>query len=207
MSYQPPAPAYQHPGDSRVRPSALCYLVPVLLWIVSLVLFGLTFKAVADLVTDGVDPIRNSASVEVPDDGITVYSTSPTSTCALVTPGGTSTGLETLDGEFELDLPNDPTYFAVGSTPEDLASGTYQLQCSGIRTGELGIGQRLDPIAIGKRVLWGVLLPAFLGFVGLIVLVVLLVKRHNSKSRLKDAQAWSGGYGGGPGYGGTPPGG
>ncbi|MBA2573173.1 MAG: hypothetical protein H0V02_00070 [Nocardioidaceae bacterium] len=208
MSYQQPATSYRQP-ETRVRPSPLWYLLPVVLWIVALTLFVLAFKAVADLITAGIDPVQNNASVEVPDDGITVYSTlqSTARDCNLVDDEGTSSALDTFDADFELDLPDDPNYFALGSTPDDLASGTYELSCPGAGSSELGIGQRLDPVAIGKRALWGIVLPAFLGLVGLIIFIVLLIKRHNSKSRIKNAQTSSGGYGGGPpgSYPGGPP--
>ncbi len=207
MSYQQPGTSYP-PLDTRVRPSALWYLLPVVLWLVALTLFVLAFKAVADLITAGIDPVQNNESVEVPEDGITVYSTlqSTAGACTLVDDQGTSSALDSFDGDFELDLPDNPNYLALGSSPDDLASGTYSLACPGAGSSELGVGQRLDPVAIGKRALWGILLPAFLGFVGLVILIVLLVKRHNSKSRIKTARASSGGYGGaGGGYPGNPP--
>lgn len=201
MSYQQPG-MYQQP-DARVRPSATWYLLPALLWVASLVLFVLALKAFADLATAGIDPVPDNGTVEVPDGGITVYSKAQGTArdCALVNGEGTSAALNSFEVDFELDLPSDPTYFALASSPDDLPSGTYELRCPGAKASELGVGQRLDPLAIGKRVLWGVVLPGFLGFIGLIILIVLLVKRHNSKSRIENAQSWSGGYGG---YGGAP---
>lgn len=176
----------------RVHPSALWYLVPVVLWLIALTLFVLAFRAVAELLTAGIDPVQNNASVEVTDDGLTVYSTlqSTARECELIDDQSQSVTLNSFDFDFKLDLPDDPAYFALGSTPGDLASGTYQLRCAGASgTAELGTGTRLDPVAIGKRVLWGVVLPGFLAFVGLVMLVVLLVKRHNSKSRIKQYSA------------------
>ncbi|MBA2444211.1 MAG: hypothetical protein H0V49_02640, partial [Nocardioidaceae bacterium] len=175
MSYQQPG-MYQQP-DARVRPSAMWYLLPALLWVVSLVLFVLAIKALANLATAGIDPVGSDGTVEVPDEGITIYSTAQSTArdCALVNGEGTSAALNSFEVDFELDLPNDPTYFALASSPDDVPSGTYELRCPGARAGELGVGQRLDPLAIGKRALWGIVLPGVLGFIGLIILIVLLV--------------------------------
>jgi hypothetical protein len=207
-------------ADMKVRPSAWWYLLPVGIWIACIVLAVIAFKPFIDLVDHGVDPVRNGDQITVTDDGLTVYATGAQTprNCRLVDTSGNATALDAFDDSFDLELPDGANYFALASTPDGFDAGTYTLECRGIgANGELGTGLRLDIGAIGQRLVIGILIPIVAGIIGLVILIVLLVKRHNSKSRIKAMRSSGGGYGGGPtggygsdapgGYGSSPPGG
>ncbi len=187
------------PQGARVRPAAGWYIIPIGLLLVSLGLVIAVVVSFADFINKGVDPVANDSQVTVPEDGLTVYSTSRLAVggCLLSAPGTRPIPLESFDAEFSLDAAG-PTFYALASTPEGIKPGAYRLSC-GVGDNALGIGQRLDVGAVAVRVLWGVVVPLVLGFVGLVVLIVLLVMRHNSKSRLRATQrATTAGYRGGP---------
>lgn len=193
--------SYQQ-ADTRVRPAATWYLVPVVMWLICIVLFVMFLKTVADLVTGDTTSVTNGASVQVPDDGLTFYATESTAErdCVLRNQSEQRFQLETFSEDLNLNPPSADSYYALGSTPEGLDGGTYTITCSGIEpAAELRAGSRIDIAAIGKSALWGLLLPVILGLAALIFLIVLLVRRHNSKSRIRSAQFQPPtGYGYGP---------
>ncbi len=189
----------------QVRPSPLWYLVVVALWVGAAVIAFVSFKPFFDLVSSGITPTQNNGSIQVPADGLTVYGRVDAAdrSCSLLGGDSGNVRLET----FKTDL-NVDRYFALASTPEATPAGTYQLSCPGVgRNASLGLGKRFDVGALAERAVFGVALPLLIGFIGLVILIVLLVKRHNSKSRLRNAQAQSasGYYGGYPASGGYPP--
>jgi hypothetical protein len=197
--------------DTRVRPSAWWYLLTVVLWIGSFVVFIVAIKPIISIYNAGVDQVQNNAQLSVTSDGFTAYASesSPNAVCTLANDGGSVT-LDTFDSDstFEFTFDNGPKVSALATTPDDLPAGTYQLSCKGVpRTAVLATGKRVDIGDIGPRLVIGIIASLLAGLIGLIVLIVLLVKRHNSKSRIRQAQAASSyGYGGYPG-GGYPPGG
>jgi hypothetical protein len=188
--------------EPRVRPRAGWYAVPVVLWIVAAVLFGLALAALSHIINSGVDPVHNRGILTVPDGGLTVYTTDPVSTasCTLRGDNGDLFSLDTFTFNLDINL-NGPTYHGIGVTPETMPAGTYRLACTDVATGSrLGTGPRIDVTAIATRALWGFVLPPVLAIVGVVLLIVLLVKRHGSKSRIQSMQVYSGsGYGGGYG--------
>lgn len=195
------------PHGAKVRPAAGWYVVPIGLLLVSLGLVIAVVVSFARFISDGVDPVANNSQVSVPEDGLTVYSTDSLAVgnCTLSVSGAPPIPLDSFDAEFRLDAAG-PEYYALASTPEGIEPGAYRLSCS-MGGNELGIGQRLDVGAAAVRVLWGVVVPLVLGFVGLVVLIVLLVTRHSSKSRLRATErATAAGYGGWGGQQPPPPG-
>ena len=183
----------------QVRPRAGWFAVPVVLWVIAAVLLGLALAALSHIINSGIDPVRNQAPLAVPADGLTVYTTDPvsTATCTLTGDNGRTVELDTFS--FNLDISvNGPTYHGIGVTPDNLAAGSYQLDCSDVTaSSRLGTGPRIDVTAIATRALWGFVLPPLLGIIGLVTLIVLLVRRHSSKSRIRSMQAYAGaaGYG------------
>ncbi len=198
--------------DQKVRPSATWYLLPVAIWIGCIVLAVIAFRPFIDLVKAGIDPVSNGSQVSVPTDGLTVYGTNGNGSrsCQLVDSSGSATQLDQFDADIHVNPPDDRDYYALASTPDGLSGGRYNLQCdqSGPRS-QLGIGDRLDVGALGKRLALGIIVPLVAGLIGLAIVIVLLVKRHNSKSRIRTAraQAASGYPGGWPpaSGGGYPP--
>lgn len=177
--------------DQRVRPLAAWYVVPVVLWIAAVALFVVAVVAIAQVVNEGVDATRNNASIDIPANGLTVYSTDRASTADCVLVGnGESRSLDSLNVTIEINV-SGPSYYGLGVTPDSLSGGTYRLQCSGLGPDtRLGLGPRVDVTALATRALWGIFLPMALGVIGLVVLIVLIVKRHSSRSRIKSAQSY-----------------
>lgn len=200
-------------GDTSVRPAAGWYLVPVALWVAAAVIAVIAWKPVIDLVNDGVRQIGDSAAVSVPSDGLTVYATQRPKggTCTLNGSGGSS-ALNTFGSnvDWTLQASDGTKFYGLGSTPSNLAPGTYTVQCPGLAQGTaLGTGRRIDIGDVARVGVLGFIVPLILGLIGLVVLIVLLVKRHNSKSRIKTARASAaGGHPGtwtGSGYPPPPP--
>jgi hypothetical protein len=199
-------------SDTTVRPAATWYLVTAVLWIAALVVAVIAWKPIIDIVRDGVDPIRNHGQISVSSAGLTVYAIDQsrrTGSCLLVDSSGKSIALQAFDSNFSWKVEGDGRSFkGLGSTPSGLPPGNYELSCTGMApTAELGTGPRISIGDVTRIALLGVVVPAILGLAGLVVLIVLLVKRHNSKSRIKAAQAYAagGGYPGGWQSGGYPP--
>ena len=194
----------------RVRPSAWWYALPLVIWLACVVLVVVAFKPFFDIVSAGIDPVRNGDQVTVPDAGLTVYARGerPAGGCTLVDSAGSAIAMSSFHSHVTIDPPDEPVYVAVASTPDDVAAGTYVLRCRGAgHLDTLGTGERLDIGAIGKRLVLGVLGPLALAFVGLVVFIVLLVRRHQSKSAIRTQRAaalsgypgtWSHGGGGYP---------
>ncbi len=185
--------------EPRVRPRVGWYAVPVVLWIVAAVLFGLALAALSHIINSGIEPVRNQGTISVPEDGFTLYTTDPVST-ATCTLGGGGERVELETFSFNLDISvNGPTYHGIGVTPEDLPAGTYRLVCTDVSPdSRLGTGPRIDVTAIATRAVWGFVLPPVLGIVGVVVLIVVVVRRHSSKARIRSMQAYAGA---GSGYG------
>ncbi len=205
----------------RVRPSAGWYLIPVLMWIACIVIAVVAFKPVYDIFQAGLTQVGNGQRINVPAAGLTVYSgnTSAQRDCTLTDRQGRATTLEQFaaDTHFDIDPSGRPRVRALASTPDGFAGGSYILQCGGHRSQvPLAVGDRIDVEALGKRIAFGILVPLALGVVGLVIVIVLLVRRHNSKSRIRSARAqaasgfpagWSAdsGYPPPPGAGSHPP--
>lgn len=182
--------------DTRVRPRAGWYAVPVVCWVIAIVLFTLAVIAIARVVNHGIDRLGAAPAaqtVSVPADGLTFYTTDQNSTadCTLVSTNGATTPLDSLNVTLEIQI-NGPTFYGLGVTPDELAPGPYTVSCNGLVPGtRLGTGPRVDVTALATRALWGLVLPAVLGVAGLIVLIVLIVKRHGCKSRIRTQQAYA----------------
>ncbi len=200
-----------YPVDTRVRPSAAWYLLPVLLWIAAGVLAVIAWKPVIDLVKDGVQQVANNSQISVPSDGLTIYATGQASggDCSVVDDSGRATALSAFASnvDWKLQTGGGVDFFGVGSTPSDLPAGTYTVRCTTLpQNATLGTGRRIDIGDVTRVGLLGVIVPLALGLIGLVVLIVLLVKRHNSKSRIKTARASAAsGYPGTWTGGGYPP--
>ncbi|MBA2559716.1 MAG: hypothetical protein H0V07_07465 [Propionibacteriales bacterium] len=179
--------------EAKVRPSAGWYLLPLGLWIAAIVLAVVAWKPVVDVVNAGIDQVGNGEQISVPSDGLTVYATSQPSGggCSLVDSSGTATALSTFDTSLDWKLQTGRAKFiGLGSTPADLQAGSYTLRCTSLaRNSTIGTGRRIDLGDVTRVGLLGVIVPLVLGLAGLVVLIVLLVKRHNSKSRIKTARA------------------
>jgi hypothetical protein len=178
--------------EPRVRPRVGWYAVPVVLWIVAAVLFGLALAALSHIINSGIEPVPNRGTVRVPADGFTLYTTDPVST-ATCTLGGGGERVELETFSFNLDIrDNGPTYHGIGVTPEDLPAGTYRLVCTDVSPdSRLGTGPRIDVTAIATRAVWGFVLPPVLGIVGVVVLIVVVVRRHTSKARSRSRKAYA----------------
>jgi hypothetical protein len=195
--------------DTRVRPSGWWYLVTVVLWIASLVVFIIAIKPVISIFSAGVDHIENHAPINVPSDGLTVYASAASGNpaCNLSSPGGGRTifltPFDQADADnFTFTFDNGIKVHPLATTPDDTPAGRYILSCSGVPQSEvLAKGERLDFSAFAARLAIGVSASLLCGLAGLVWLIVMLVRRHNSKQRVRQAAA-SYGYG----YGGYPPG-
>jgi hypothetical protein len=180
-------------SEPRVRPSAWWYLLVVVLWVAAAVLAIVTVKPIIDVFTSDLHQVSNGGQVEVPDGGITIYSTRNVSgtACGLADGQGNATALDAFDSgdEFDFDPGNGPHVYAVGVTPDDFPAGTYTLICQRPAGADFYSGKRIDFVEIGTRFLVGFGGGGLLGLAGLVVLIVLLVRRHNSKSRIRQYQA------------------
>ncbi len=179
--------------DLQVRPRAAWYGVTAALWVVGLVLFAFAVVAIAHVVNSGVDRAVNHADVAVPQDGLTFYTTDPDSvaSCALSNGSGQQVPLDTLGFTMEISI-NGPTYYAVGVTPHSMAAGAYRLDCRDVRPDAIfGFGPRVDVKTMATRFIWGVALPLALGLIGLVLLIVVAVKRHGAKSRIRSMHAYA----------------
>ncbi len=198
LSEQQAAPALQ------VRPRALWYLLVVVIWVASGVVFGTAIASFVRVIDHGVTAIEAGAPVPVTDSGLTVYSRTKPAThdCFLQDSQGQSTAMDGLTFDANATF-NGVTVYAVASSPDGLAPGDYQVSCTGVRS-QLYYGDKF-PIG-GLLVRFGI--SSVLGLIGLVLLIVLLVKRHTSKSRIRtqnlvDAQGQSVGWP--PGWAGGQP--
>lgn len=168
------------PPELRVRPRAAWYLMVVVLWVASAVVFGTIVASFVRVINDGVTPIQASQAVPVSDSGVTIYSrTKPASRdCLLRTPAGNIT----MDGlSFEVSATFDnTTVYAVATSPDVVAPGNYLVSCPGVGS-QLYYGDRVPLRSMLIR--FGI--SSLLGLAGLVLLIVLLVERHTSKSRIR----------------------
>lgn len=180
--------------DDTVRPRAAWYLLVAVLWVGSAVVVGTVVATFVQVVDHGVTSFQAGQQVTVPDGGLTIYSRSrPQSRdCALTDAAGRTA---TIDGlGYDLNATFDgTTVYAVASTPNGTASGTYRIRCPGVGgSNQLYFGDRVPIRSILVR--GGIAL--VLGLAGLAALIVLLVRRHTSRSQLRTRQlAVAHGYG------------
>jgi hypothetical protein len=193
--------------DQKVRPSAWWYGGVVVLWLASIGVFVWLIVIVANVIDDGVTPVGSDGTVVVKSDGLTLYSTFPFShvDCMLRSADGQTVGLDDLPFDLSIDT-NGRHLDGIGRTPDGLAAGTYAVTCPGpLRNEPLWYGDWL-PV---RSLVIGFVVSIGLGVAGLALLIVLLLTRHNSKSRIRQLRTpppGFGGYGGiPPGYGWTPP--
>jgi hypothetical protein len=173
--------------EETIRPRAAWYVVPAVLWLTALTLFVIALLSIAHVVKSGVDPIDNHALVDIDTDGLTFYTTGSQSkvTCVLTPPNGSAFSLDLLDVTLNITV-DENSYHAIGVTPDDLPAGRYRFDCTPVlpRT-TFGTGPRVDIAALATRALWGIFLPLVLGVIGLVVLIVVIVRRHGAKIRLR----------------------
>jgi len=191
-------------AGSRVRPRAGWYLLVALLWIASLVVGGTVIATVVNVIDHGVTSFQAGQHIPVPQSGLTIYARSrpQSDTCTLTDQTGASTSMEGLGYDLNATF-NGVTVYAVAATPDGIAPGSYAISCPGIGTGELYYGEKFPLGSILVRV--GI--SALLGLAGLVLLIVLLIRRHTSKSRIRSQRPMNtAGYGTGqpPGWGGPP---
>jgi hypothetical protein len=195
-------------ADTRVRPSALWYIAVAVLWIASFVVFIVGIWPLYQVLNDGVDGVKNNRPVAVPSDGYTIYSsvTPANPTCTLRPPGGSPVQAEQVNKDLRDTLTfsfnNGPDVRPIANTPNDLPAGTYVLSCNVPPSAVLATGKRVDVDSFAGTLALCFIGSIVAGVAGLIILIVLLVRRHNSKQRIRQAQAAAAyGYG----YGGYPP--
>lgn len=190
----------------KVRPSLLWLLVVAVLWITAVVVcIVVAIRPLVDLVTADTTGFRNGAQVAISTDGLTVYSTNDTVVpCVLTGADGSTIRMDDFGNDsFELPREDGTELHALASTPDGLPAGTYAITCDRA-SGMLAYGERVDFSELGIKMLLGFGIPAVLGLIGLILLIVVLVRRHRSKNRIRDAQAvYASPY---PGAGWPPPG-
>jgi hypothetical protein len=170
----------------QVRPRAAWYLLVAVLWIASLVVGGTVIATVYHVVDDGVTSIQASGQMHVPSSGRTIYShDNPDSPACTVTDiaSGRQTPLDELGFDLSATI-NGRTVYAVASTPDGLAAGDYTVSCQGLTDSQLYYGDKFPLGSVAIRV--GI--SALLGVAGLALLIVLLVRRHLSKSRIRTGQ-------------------
>lgn len=194
-------------SDDRVRPSAWWYAVPVVVWAAAIVVVVAVVWSLGRDVMQEVDAVEDGTRVDVPAEGLTIYSTrtfGDSVGCEMVSDTGV-TPLDPFGGDLTVST-GDSTWRAVGSTPADLPAGSYELSCER-PSGQLGVGTQVDVSSFVTRIVIGIVVPLVLGLIGLIVLIVVIVKRHQSVSRLRSQRAAAAGGGGGswPTYGAGPP--
>jgi hypothetical protein len=189
----PAEPPEQAP--MRVRPRAGWYLLVAVLWVGSLVVGGTVAASVVKVVDDGVTSIQASGVMHVPSSGRTIYShEDPGSPDCAVT--SVTTGELTPLDELGFDLSatiDGRTVYAVASTPDGLEAGDYTVACRGLAGSQLYYG---DKLSLGSLLI-RLGISALLGLAGLVLLIVLLVRRHLSKSRMRSQRllAFPPGYG------------
>jgi len=195
----------------QVRPSARWYAAVVVAWIVAAVCIFFAVKPLIDVLDVTPIPIDNRTSLGISGNGLTVYATGSvagSSVCSVMDENG---NVSLLDGvtdtsTFEVTAADGSTMQPIATTPKDLVPGTYTLRCVGVRGALLGFGDRINFDGVLLQVGAMFILAGLFGVAGLVVLIVVLVKRHNSKSRLRWAQAAYAGWGQwyAPPYGGYP---
>lgn len=179
-------PTYAAPVPPKVRPSAWWYLLVAGLWLLAIAMFvsiGITFVRVID---DGVTPVPPSGTIVLPSEGLTVYSSQqPTNTsCFLVSPREGTTPLDALGFDLTATFQGQRIH-ALATTPSGLSSGSYRLSCPGLGpAATLWTGDRLP---MGSVLLRAVV-AGLCGVLGLVLLVLLLVRRHLSRSRISSSR-------------------
>jgi hypothetical protein len=174
----------QPPPGLKVRPSAWWYALVAALWVIAIVLLGTIGATFIHVLNDGVTAVRPGGMIAVPAGGSAVYAPQPArGTGCTVLRGGATTKLDPID--FSLTATFDGHRLqALASTPKGLAPGSYQLRCRGLAPGaRLWTGDRVPVGSLLVRAI-GV---AVSGVVGLVVLVLLLIRRHLSKTRVARA--------------------
>src|SRR3954468_15641942 len=145
-------------------------------------------------------PVSNRATVQVSGDGLTVYATTAVSggsLCSLSDGAGNAVALQGVanTGTFEVTASDGTRMYPIATTPQDLAAGSYTLRCVGIGGLPLALGDRVDFEGVLLQVGGLFILAGFLGMAGLVVLIVVLVRPHSSKTRVRMAQAAYAGWG------------
>jgi hypothetical protein len=144
-------------------------------------------------VSTDVTQFGNGDTVSIGSDGLSVYAeeTDTLGACTVTADGGSPIRLESFNsfGE-ELEVATTgPTLQAYASTPDDLPPGSYVISCEGGDSTILATGERIDEDAIMRGLVIGFVIASILGVIGLVLLIVLLVKRHNSKNRIRAEQS------------------
>jgi hypothetical protein len=184
----------------QVRPSARWYAAVVAAWVIAAVCLFFAVKPLWGVLDVTPIPIDNRASVGVSDDGLTVYAPNSVSSAAACTVTDGTGNVFPLDSvaatsTFEVTGVDGTRMYPIATTPKDLASGTYTLRCAGVGAQLLGFGDRIDFDAVLLQIGGMFILSGLFGVAGLIVLIVVLVKRHNSRNRMRWAQAAYAGWG------------
>lgn len=173
MTYAAPAPTTPRPADgARRRPAGRWYLLPGILWLLSIVVLAVAITLVYRTVVPDPQPVDPGDRVQVTGAGLTLFQgvdQDGDPTCRLEGDGATvplsgGDGIAATEG---LDL------WVVGHTPRSTAAGTYALACDG-DPADLYVGRRNNMVeGIVAGVASGLL------FIGAVVAwIVLLLRRR-----------------------------
>lgn len=161
-------------------------------------MFLIAMVPVFRILAHGLTAVDNNGPITVSSDGLTIYASTASlgHDCTLADQSQHETSLDAFGGDFTFTSGGLERH-ALASTPAELDPGKYTLHCSGVaQQATLWAGDRITFSGFVTRVVVGVGVLAVLGLAGLITLIVLLVKRHHSKSAIKTWQRTSM-----PGYG------
>lgn len=180
-------------NNTKARPSPWWYTLVAVLWIASAVVFSVVLvKPIVDVLSTDVVGFSNGDPVSIGTDGVTVYVQDDDNVglCTLTGEDGSTSTMQALDlsADFEVDTTG-PTLSPYASTPDNLPAGTYQISCEGADSTILATGERIDEDALEKNIAFGFIASLILGVLGLALLIVLLVMRSRSKSRIREAQS------------------
>jgi hypothetical protein len=197
-----------------IRPPAHWYAAVAVAWVIATVCMFFAVKPLFDILDVTPVPIDNRSSVGISTDGLTIYATGSAATsalCRVTDVSGNVYPLEavTATGTFDVTGVNGSQMYPIATTPTNLAPGTYTLRCAGVGSSLLGFGDRIDFDGLMLQVGGMFILAGLFGVGGLVILIVVLVRRHNSRNRVRWAQAAYAGWGqwyASP-YGGYPAGG
>src|SRR6478752_462973 len=129
--------------EPTVRPSAAWYLLILVLWAAAIAIVVTVIVSIVSIIDDGVTPIGRGGA-PISDAGITVYASArPDSRdCVLIGAGGQQTPMNGLSYDLNATF-NGTELWAVASSPDGLAAGTYLVRCPGLPpTAQLWYGDR-----------------------------------------------------------------
>jgi hypothetical protein len=177
--------------SGKAGPSPAWFILPVILLLAAALLVGLGFSSLVGFLRSDIRAYQPGSSVSVTEDGLTLYAPEGAREAVINLSCSARRGDQAVplssNGSGGTFSNEQGRFVNIASTPAGMPAGRYAITCVD-RTAAgsdvpLYLGPRFDFGAFGRGIVFGVILPLFLGLCAIALFAILGILRYRSGKR------------------------